>query len=152
MNENKDNELKYGSKILSMDDGRWMTVESIWETKGYGAVDFWAYYKGPDTAIGNHSSAGTPRIISYKRAFTFKDEGIKWKRVLANEAEEELQVKIRLMFDDIIDELPSQTILDKVAGYCRENDEFANGIVMDSDVRENVLSILREGLRALENK
>lgn len=152
MNENKDNELKYGSKILSMDDGRWMTVESIWKKNVPNAVDFWAYYKGPDTTIGNHSSAGTPSIISYKRAFSFEDEGTKWKRVPNNEAEEELQVKIRLMFDDIIDELPSQAILDKVAAYCRENDEFARGIVMESDVRENVLSVLREGLRALEEK
>ena len=31
MNENKDNELKYGSKILAMDDGRWMMEDGRWE-------------------------------------------------------------------------------------------------------------------------
>lgn len=144
------NELKVGSKILAMDEGVWMVVESVWGSDIPNHTDFEASYKRTESNVSPRKA--THNALSYKRQFSFKDEGIKWKRVPSNEAEEELQVKIRLMFDDIIDELPSQAILDKVAAYCRENDEFARGIVMESDVRENVLSVLREGLRALEEK
>lgn len=144
------NELKVGSKILAMDEGVWMVVESVWGSEIPNHTDFEASYKRTESNVSPRKA--THNALSYKRQFSFKDEGVKWKRVFVDETEAELQVKIRLLFDDILDEQPNPFIIEKVAAYCRENDEFARGIVMESDVRENILCVLREGLRALECK
>lgn len=138
--------LKAGDCILAMDENKELIVEAIWEPKSSHCIDFSARYP----SVFGILQDGSP--VYCNRGFSFKDEGIKWSRIEETKVEKELKMQIRLIFDDILDEQPSQAIIEKVATYCRENDEYANGIVMESDVRENILFVLREGLRALEEK
>lgn len=146
MNDNKNNELKAGDRILMLDGYKELIVEGIWAPGSSHIIDFSAKYTTPMGRLED----GTP--VFANQGFAFKDEGIKWKRIKGHEAENELQSLLRLMFDDIIDEQPSPFIVERVAAYCRECDEYADGIVLQSNVKENVLYVLKEGLQALEEK